>query len=63
MADPFAQLPAVEVRYLGRKVGAVAMDRWGKLNEIQGAAILLSSPASSYMTGSLLTVDGGWTAK
>ena len=44
-------------------IGAVAMDRWGKLSEIQGAAILLSSPASSYMTGSLLTVDGGWTAK
>ncbi|MEJ7596249.1 MAG: SDR family oxidoreductase [Planctomycetaceae bacterium] len=44
-------------------IGAVAMDRWGQLNEIQGAAILLSSPASSYMTGSLLTVDGGWTAK
>lgn len=44
-------------------IGAVAMDRWGKLDEIQGAAILLSSPAGSYMTGSLLTVDGGWTAK
>ena len=44
-------------------IGAVAMNRWGQLNEIQGAAILLSSPASSYMTGSLLTVDGGWTAK
>ncbi|MCA9011256.1 MAG: SDR family oxidoreductase [Planctomycetaceae bacterium] len=44
-------------------IGAVAMDRWGKLNEIQGAAILLSSPAGSYMTGSMITVDGGWTAK
>ena len=44
-------------------IGAVAMDRWGQLNEIQGAAILLSSAAGSYMTGSLITVDGGWTAK
>ena len=44
-------------------IGAVAMDRWGQLNEIQGAVILLSSAAGSYMTGSLLTVDGGWTAK
>ena len=44
-------------------VGATAMGRWRELKEIQGAALFLASDASSYMAGSMVTVDAGWVAK
>jgi len=44
-------------------VGQTALNRWAELREITGAALYLASPASTYVTGSALSVDGGWTAK
>lgn len=36
--------------------------RWGKTEELVGIIIYLASNASSYMTGSIIALDGGWTA-
>ena len=37
--------------------------RWGTPDDIQGAAVFLSSPASDYVNGHVLVVDGGWMAR
>jgi len=39
-----------------------AMQRMGELHELVGAAIFLASPASGFVTGSVLNVDGGYLA-
>ena len=39
----------------------IPMERYGNEGELDSAAIFLSSPASSYVTGVMLPVDGGYT--
>jgi NAD(P)-dependent dehydrogenase (short-subunit alcohol dehydrogenase family) len=44
-------------------VAQIPMGRWGEPHELAGAVVFLASEASSFVTGSALFVDGGWTAR
>jgi 2-deoxy-D-gluconate 3-dehydrogenase len=37
--------------------------RWGTPEDLAGAVVFLASPASNYMHGFTLAVDGGWLAR
>ena len=53
-ADPEKRKERTERTMLGR---------WGTPDDLVGACLFLASTASSYMTGTDITVDGGWIAK
>jgi len=49
--------------YLREFLRQVPLGRLGEPRELMGAALFLASEASSFVTGSALYVDGGWTAQ
>lgn len=41
-------------------LGHTALKRWGRSEELAGAYLFLASPAAAFLTGSVITVDGGY---
>jgi 2-deoxy-D-gluconate 3-dehydrogenase len=59
MTEPLFEDPAFRAYILGR----IPMDRPGLPEDLGGAVVFLASDASAYVTGQILYVDGGWTAR
>jgi len=58
LTRPIKERPDWQAAYAAKSV----FGRWAKAEEMAGPVVYLSSDASSYVTGSVLFVDGGWTA-
>ncbi|MFI2618595.1 SDR family NAD(P)-dependent oxidoreductase [Streptomyces sp. NPDC018584] len=59
---PLTDQIAADPEWFQAYAEASALKRWARPEEIAGAVVYLLSDAATYVTGSVLTVDGGWTA-
>lgn len=44
-------------------LGRIPAGRWGRPDDVAGAAVFLASAASDYVSGAIIPVDGGWLAR
>jgi len=58
LTRPIKDHPEWYAAYVAKSV----FGRWASADEMAGPVVYLASDASSYVTGSVLFVDGGWTA-
>jgi NAD(P)-dependent dehydrogenase (short-subunit alcohol dehydrogenase family) len=58
---PRASVPANDPGFAARLASRTMLARTGEADEIRGPLLFLASRASSFVTGSALVVDGGWT--
>jgi len=59
---PKADVQAKDPEFAARLAAKTMLGRLGRAEEIAGPLLFLASRASAFMTGSAITVDGGWTA-
>lgn len=59
---PRVEVSAADPEFAARLGARTMLGRTGEAAEIRGPLLFLASPAARFVTGSALTVDGGWTA-